>query len=61
MWRNVYTIFDFRQALLSVQKDGTSVKEPCQNQKGKGQESKGRPANHFGLYKDGAAGIQQMD
>jgi hypothetical protein len=32
-----------------VQKDGTSVKEPRQNQKGKGQETKGRPANRFGL------------
>jgi hypothetical protein len=61
MWRNLYTIFDFRQALLCVQKDGTSVEEPRQNQKGKGQEAKRRPTNHFGLYKDGAAGIQQMD
>jgi hypothetical protein len=40
-----------------VQKDGTSVEEPRQNQKGKGQEAKGRLVNHFGLYKDGAAGI----
>ncbi len=49
MWRNLYTIFDFRQALLFVQKDGTSVKEPRQNQKGKGQEAKGRPANNVRL------------
>jgi hypothetical protein len=32
-----------------VQKDGTSVKEPRQNQKGKGQKAKGRPTNRFGL------------
>jgi hypothetical protein len=57
MWRKLYTIFDLGQALFCVQKDGTSIKEPRQNQKGKGQKAKGRPANHFGLYKDGAAGI----
>jgi hypothetical protein len=44
-----------------VQKDGTSLKEPRQNQKGKGQKAKGRPVNHVRLHKDGAAGIQQMD
>ncbi len=49
MRRNLYTIFDVGQALLCVQKDGTSVKEPRQNQKGKGKEAKGRPTNHFGL------------
>jgi hypothetical protein len=49
MRRKLYTIFDFRQALLCLQKDGTSVEEPRQNQKGKGQEAKGRPTNHFGL------------
>jgi hypothetical protein len=57
MWGNLYTIFDLRQALLCVQKDGTSVKEPRQNQKGKGQEAKGRPFNHVRLYKDGAASV----
>jgi hypothetical protein len=35
--------------VLRLQKDGTSVEEPRQNQKGKGQETKGRPANRFGL------------
>jgi hypothetical protein len=49
MWRKLYTIFDVGQALLCVQKDGTSVKEPRQNQKGKGQKAKGRPTNYFGL------------
>jgi hypothetical protein len=49
MWRNLYTIFDVGQALLCLQKDGTSVEEPCQNQKGKGQEAKGRPINYVGL------------
>jgi hypothetical protein len=44
-----------------MQKDGTSFKEPRQNQKGKGQEAKGRPVNHVRLHKNGAAGIQQMD
>jgi hypothetical protein len=49
MWRNLYTIFHVGQALLCVQKDGTSVKEPCQNETGQGQETKGRITNRFGL------------
>jgi hypothetical protein len=36
MWRKLYTILDVGQALLHLQKDGTGVKEPRQNQKGKG-------------------------
>jgi hypothetical protein len=49
MWRILYTIFDLRQALLCVQKDGTSVEEPRQNEKGQVKKAKGRPTNRFGL------------
>ncbi len=49
MWRKLYTIFDVGQALLHLQKDGTSVKEPSQNEKGQVEKAKGRPTNRFGL------------
>jgi hypothetical protein len=49
MWRNLYTIFDVGQALLCVQKDGTSAKEPRQNEKGQVEKAKGRFVNHLGL------------
>jgi hypothetical protein len=49
MRRNLYTILDVGQALLFVQKDGTSVKEPRQNEKGQVEKAKGRPANRIGL------------
>ena len=49
MRRNLYTILDFRQALLCVQKDGTSVKEPRQNETGQVEKAKGRFANRLGL------------
>jgi hypothetical protein len=49
MWRKLYTILDVGQALLCVQKDGTSNEEPRQNEKGQVEKAKGRPANRFGL------------
>ena len=49
MWRNLYTIFDVRQALLHLQKDGTSLKEPCQNEKGQVEKAKGRFVNRVRL------------
>jgi hypothetical protein len=49
MWRNLYTILDVGQALLHLHEDGTSVKEPRQNEKGQVEKAKGRPANRLRL------------
>ena len=40
MWGNLYTIPNHGQALLYLHKDGTSTKEPRQNETGQGQEQK---------------------
>lgn len=47
MRRNLYTIPNNGQALLCVRKDGTSTKEPRQNETGQGEEAKGRLANRL--------------
>jgi hypothetical protein len=49
MRRNLYTILDVGQALLCVHEDGTSVEEPCQNEKGQVEKAKGRLINRLGL------------
>ena len=46
---NLYTIFYFRKTLLYLQKDGTSTKEPRQNETGQVEKAKGRFANRLGL------------
>jgi hypothetical protein len=47
--------------LLYLRKDGTSTKEPCQNETGQGKEAKGGLANRLGLFKIGSTSIQQVD
>ena len=47
MRRNLYTIPNHGQALLYLRKDGTSTKEPRQNETRQGEETKGGLANRL--------------